>query len=305
MIWPPTGAQVWNIYNRNMYLSGKAQSMQAGLFDSVSMMGTSGDQFRPGMRIERNYFYNGYVVMGAEGGQPDSFGATGSMLDNVLQRFSGTGTDDNRGQPGWGLSLVSGAAGVKVERNIVTGAQSAAGSSAFLFDTTNWLCYAHTFKGATRDNTVQNNIFDSGTGATTVDVLDGVKDESTPGCAGWNFAGVKRNKVNNNILINAGGKVWRYVPSGAAVGTTNDTAFSANAMYTSRANAAAAQGWPDANRTLRTYMLSNGVTVTSADGFPEYFDKATKMRRGQWPAAWTSKALVNYTRAGFNVTPLP
>ena len=50
MAWPPSGAQTWDMYNRNMYISNETNSMQSGLFDSVSMMGASGDQFRPGVR---------------------------------------------------------------------------------------------------------------------------------------------------------------------------------------------------------------------------------------------------------------
>ena len=46
------------------------------------------------------------------------------------------------------------------------------------------------------------------------------------------------------------------------------------------------------------------VTVTSVDGFPEYFNAATQMRRGQWKAEWTGKAIVNHFRSGFGVAPL-
>ncbi|MEY2890921.1 MAG: hypothetical protein RJA98_829, partial [Pseudomonadota bacterium] len=70
MAWPPTSADGWDMFNRNLYLSGKTNSMESGLFDSVSMLGASGDQFRPGMRSERNFYYQGYVLMGAQGGKP-------------------------------------------------------------------------------------------------------------------------------------------------------------------------------------------------------------------------------------------
>lgn len=306
--WPPTGTQVWNMYNRNMYLSGHTQSMKSGVFDSVSMLGSSGDQFRPGMQIERNFFYNGYLAMGGDGGHADSYGPTGTLLNNVLQKFSGSGTNDNRGQPGWGMSLVSGAAGVVVEGNIVTNTAltSPYPTYAFALDTTNWLCYSHTFKGATRNNTIQNNIFDSGAAPAAIDVTDGVNDESTPGCAGWTYAGVKGNKVLNNVMVNASGKSWRYLTKGGALGTTNDTQVTANAVYPTRAAAASAQGWPDANRTLRTYLVSKGVNVANnSDGFIEYFGKATQMRKGQWASTWTAKSLVNYTREGFNRPALP
>jgi hypothetical protein len=47
------------------------------------------------------------------------------------------------------------------------------------------------------------------------------------------------------------------------------------------------------------------VAVTSADGFPEYFNEATQMRRGRWEPQWTSKAIVNYFKVGFGMEPLP
>jgi len=94
--WPPTAPLYWDIYNRNMYISGLTDSMTSGLFDSVSLPGTSGDQFRPGMRVENNFFYQGYLLMAAQKGKADELGPTGTMKNNVMQRFIGTNTSDNR-----------------------------------------------------------------------------------------------------------------------------------------------------------------------------------------------------------------
>ena len=124
-------------------------------------------------------------------------------------------------------------------------------------------------------------------------------------CANWQFAGVKQNTVSNNVLISPSGKATSYEATGAAVGTANDTAYSGNKLYASRADAATALGWANPNRTLKTYLQSTGVAVTSVDGFPEYFNVATQLRRGQWRPEWTSKAIVNHVRGGFGVAPLP
>jgi hypothetical protein len=302
--WPPSGTNTWNIYSRNMYLSGEADNMNSALVNSVSLIGASGDQFRQGMRVERNFFYQGYVTMGAHGGYPDAQGATGSMTDNVLQRFKGTGTDDDRGHPGWGLSLTSGAQGVEVARNIVTGVQHAGEGSAFALTALSWYCYAHTFHQATRNNAIHHNIFEA-SNSTAIEVSDGVTGEETLGCANWTSPGVKQNTVANNVLISPRSTAGTYTPVGAAVGTSNDTAYSANSLYTSRTAAAAALSWPNPQRSLKTHLQANNITVKSADGFNEYHALASQMRKGQWMPQLTGKALVNHVRGGFGVVALP
>ena len=300
--WPPAGEQIWNIYNRNLYISGETNSMQSGMFDSVSMIGASGDQFRPGARVERNFFYQGYVGMGAHGGYADSEGATGTIVDNVLQRFVGTGTNDNRGQPGWGFQIGGGAYSVEVAHNIITGAQSAANFYGIQLQPLYQDCDVP-LKYASRSNRVHDNVIDSSKASAAVVVTDGVAATHT--CYNWVFRGVIGNSVYDNVLVNSNLRESVYSPAGAAVGTTTDTVFSRNRMFADRSAAAAALGWTDANRTLKTYMQSRGVVVTSADGFPEYFNVATQQRRGRWRAEWTSTELVNHIRTGFAMTPLP
>lgn len=303
MSWPPSstqpGSPYWDIYNRNMYINGQTAMMQSGFFDSVSMMGTSGDQFRTGMRVERNFFYQGYVAMGASGGHPDTDGPTGTIVDNVLQRFVGTGTTDNRGHPGWGFQLGSGAYQVEVSGNIVTSAQSAPAVYAFQLNPLGWYCYDFSFHYPTRQNKVHDNVFDAAGAAAAVTIEDGVSGEETLGCAHWAYPGVTGNEVARNVMIDSTLKESVYAPKGAAVGTTNDTVFSSNRMFASRTTAAQALGWSAPERTLKTYLLSRGVAVSSADGFPEYFTLATAQRRGQWQPDWTGRALVEYVRTGF------
>jgi len=301
MAWPPSGAQSWDIFNRNLYISGETNSMQSGMFDSVSMIGASGDQFRPGARLERNFFYQGYVGIGAHGGYADSEGPTGTILDNVLQRFVGTGTADNRGQPGWGFQIGGGANSVEVARNIVTGAQHAANSYGVELKPLFQDCNVP-FRYATRSNQIHNNVFDTAKSTAAVGGFDGVLSSQT--CYNWAFPGIRNNSVFDNTLINEKSRESEYLPTGLALGTTSDTAFARNRMFTDRAAAAMALGWTGPNRTLKTYMQSRGVTVTSTDGFPEYFQRATQQRRGQWRPDWTSKELVNHMRTGFAMTPV-
>jgi len=300
--WPPTGAQTWDMFNRNLYINGETNSMQSGLFDSVSMLGASGDQFRTGARVERNFFYQGSVGIGAQGGYADSEGATGTVLDNVLQKFVGTGTNNNLGQPGWGLILGGGAYSVEVARNIVSGAQYRSNVSAMQILPIYQDCN-HPSAFATRSNNIHDNVFDSGTAVAAASSTDGVDPSQT--CFNWTWRGVKSNTVANNVLVNSNPKESEYLPIGAAVGTASDTVFSGNKLFADRTTAAAALGWSGADRTLKTYMLSRGVTVTSADGFPEYFQAATQQRRGRWVADWTSSQLVNHFRTGFAMTGLP
>lgn len=300
MAWPPSGTQIWDMYSRNMYINGQINSLQSGLFDSVSMIGASGDQFRNGFKVERNFFYQGYVAMGAHGGYADAAGATGSMLDNVLQRFTGSGTNDNRGHPGWGLQLGGGAYAVEVARNIVTGAQHPAATFALqlmpLFQDCNV-----PYQYATRSNNIHHNIFDSGSASAAIKVSDG----TTNTCYGLVLPGVRGNVASDNTLINSALLASEYNTVGAAVGTATDTLYQRNRMYADRAQAAAALGWTAPDRTLKTYLIANGVNVTSSDGFPEYFAQATAQRRGQWREEWMARPMVNYIRGGFGMAALP
>ena len=302
--WPPTGRQKWDVFNRNFYLSGECNSMASGVFDTISMIGSSGDQFRCGMRVERNFFYQGYIGLGGHGGYPDSDGPTGTFVDNVLQRFRSSGAIDNRGHPAWGVNLTSGAYKVEVARNIVTCAQHPAAGSAFKLSPLGWYNYCHTFHYPSRDNDIHDNVFDAGGARAAIDVVDGVQPELLAG-SNWKYPGVTKNTVRDNVLINAAGVEWEYAPQGPAVGTQNDTVFEGNKVYASRTKAAAALGWPDPDRTLKTYMQSLGHEVTSSDGFIEFFKEAKQQRKGNWREEYTARALVNYMREGLGMKALP
>jgi hypothetical protein len=294
MPWPPSGAQIWDHFNRNLYINGETDFARSGLFDSVSMLGASGDQFRPGGLVLRNFFYQGYVSLGARGGYPDADGPTGKILDNVLQRFTATGTDMNTGHPGWGIGVSGGSFAVEVARNVVTGAQHPAKWWGVAVSPINQDCYAPA-KLPTRSTRIRGNIVDAGTAQAAINVTDG----TTNPCFGLVLPGVRDTVVSDNVLITDKLREGEFTPVGAAVGTVPDTVFQANKVYPTRAAAALALGFPAPDRTLKTYMQSRGVAVASSDGFPEWFSKATGQRRGQWRPEWTARPLVNYFRDGF------
>ena len=77
------------------------------------------------------------------------------------------------------------------------------------------------------------------------------------------------------------------------------TGTEANREYLTMAAAATAEGWIDANRTLKTYLQALGISVTSSDGLIEYVSIVAGMRRGTWRKDMQAKAIVNYIRQGF------
>lgn len=300
--WPPEEEQTWNIFSRNLYLSGECNHEICGVFDTVSMLGASGDQFRPGMRIERNFFFQGYVTMGASGGYPDSAGSTGAILDNVLLRFKGYGTNDNRGQPGFGMKLTSGANKVEVANNIVTSAYYPGDSTSYGFslDNLSWYCYDHHFKYATRHNLVYDNIFDSGNANSAVTIIDGSGNESDYDCGpALGIAGTLENNLINNILINGNKNISEYVWKPNTDLIQDSTVYVDNRVYKTRSEAGKDLAWVDPDRTLKSYLQSIGVTVESDDGFIEFFNEAIKQRKGYWREEYTARPIVNYFREGF------
>ena len=110
---------------------------------------------------------------------------------------------------------------------------------------------------------------------------------------------VTANSIRDNIITNSKGIEWEYLPKGAAIGTGNDTQFRNNTLYSSREEAATAEGWPSSDRTLKTYLEHIGHSVTSSDGFLEFFMEARQQRKGYWREAYTARNVVNYFREGF------
>tara|TARA_Y100000310_G_scaffold345693_1_gene468362 strand:+ start:12692 stop:15256 length:2565 start_codon:yes stop_codon:yes gene_type:complete len=309
---PDYDSYYYDKYNRNMYLSLEIDNMESGLFDSISLVGASPDQFRNGMRIERNFFYQGSIVLGANGGYPDEDGPTGSFVDNIVQRFNADGRAKKLGgQSGGGLILASGANQVEVARNILTSVQHKPKNdktSAFTIRALAWEC-CQTFYYATRNNNIHDNIFDnvydsSSDTLSAIKIEDGIA-ENKRGDLGWSDPGIKNNIIQNNVLINLNKEEWRYVPIGDAVEVNSqDTQFIDNTLYSSRDEAGDALDWEDPDRSLKTYLESIGVDVTSDDGYMEFFDESIQQRKGYWREEFTARPLVNYMREGFGMDEL-
>jgi hypothetical protein len=304
--WPPSGTNGWDPYDRNMYISGVVDPTASTFVDSISMLGTSGDQFRGGRKVERSFFYQGYVNMGGFNGAyaatPEL--STGSFVDNVMQVFVSTGADDNRGHPGWGLTLGGGAQHVEVARNVFSAAaqqHNLAQSFAFVPSMTDCITGETYLRGPNEGNQVHDNVFDSADADAAIVIAEGVNNDP---CYQWTFPSTTGNTISNNTIVNSNNRAWLYQPDATAAGTATDTVFTNNPVYPTRAAAAAARGWTAPDRTLKTYLESHGVTVTSPDGFPEYFKAATTMRKGAWDPRWTARPLVNHVRTGFGMTPL-
>jgi hypothetical protein len=191
---------------------------------------------------------------------------------------------------------------MEVTRNIITDAQAAANLYGIQLTPLMQDCNV-SFKHATRSNRVHDNVIDSSKASAAVTITDGVSASGV--CYNWAFRGVSGNLISDNVLVNSNLREFEYKPIGGAVGAQSDDTFARNRIFADRSAAAAALGWSGAHRTLKTYMQSRGVAVTSTDGFPEYFAEATKQRRGQWRAEWTSKEIVNHFRSGYGMLPLP
>lgn len=135
--------------------------------------------------------------------------------------------------------------------------------------------------------------------------------------------GITGTTITNNVLIKpAAGAfpisaVFQYGnmnansdPSGTPVYTTtpptSDATLSGNVEYANRAAAAAALGWSLAGASLKTHLQSLGVTVSTFDGFDEYFSIVTgsgnptvdAMRYGRWDDRLLGRQMGNHVRAG-------
>jgi hypothetical protein len=123
------GSWVWNDFGRNFYISGRADNLDCLIINNTSLLGGSGDQVRCGMRVEQNFFYQGYFMTGAAGGYPPDVTASGSLIDNVLQRYKST-VSSSTAHPGWGFLIGGGAYGVDATRNIFTIAQDSSADTS-------------------------------------------------------------------------------------------------------------------------------------------------------------------------------
>jgi hypothetical protein len=98
----------------------------------------------------------------------------------------------------------------------------------------------------------------------------------------------------------------QWLQSGGRCGRNDQRhVYTGHKIYPSLDAAATALGWTNPNRTLKTYLVANGVSVRSPAGFPEYFALATGLRRGLRQPKWSGTAINNHVRTGFGLTALP
>jgi hypothetical protein len=258
------------------------------------------------------------------------------------------GSSDVRAQPGYGYALQGASFGAVVEGNIITnatleddlGSSSGVGLNYGLSFVPEPLKYPDGVVHTHRNNTIRDNIVYRTTvgvslqgdwAGATGDVLEDnvfASDSTTiDSASATNLSGADQLTVQSNRFYSAGA-----LPSASWIGSGNtSSAFS---------GAAAAEGWPDPDRTLERYVQevlgltlldwSDDPYLTGADagtaydptGLKTFMAVATRMRRGGtvgvptsgkpswtadygWDERFTGKAVVNWIRAGFGRDALP
>jgi hypothetical protein len=233
----------------------------------------------------------------------DSQPNTGVFRNNVLQLLKNS-VGNPVAHPAWGIMLGHSCQGVSVDGNIVSRAQC--GRAVNDSNPGMWMrsilddaYYAITKK--TQFNTVTDNIFDCGASAQGFSIQDGAADPIYQ----WSAPGFVGNRVVRNVFVrNTSGALvldeGAYGGGNAICDTLVPTTGSeANLSYATIAAAQAARGYLYVDRTLKTYLVALGVSISSDDGVPEYVGLARNMRKGQWRRDLMAKPIVNYIRFGF------
>jgi hypothetical protein len=273
-------------FDRNFYFSGAGSD----LFDSVVLRGGSGEQWRGGGFIQRNFIQAGYLLIADVYDKTVNARQTTVTTDNVLQNVnqSGNHTGNNLIQnPGVRYSLY--------QNNIWTGAAEEATGTAVGVASLATIADPGNTLNQTQYNVIRYNLFSCATGQ-TISLADGVatKNLARPYPA---VPALLNNRITDNDFITTSSLAPSYTPLNFAPATT-DTVTTGNVAWANRAAYATAKGGVDPTRTLKTYLQSLGVTVTSFDGVQEMIDAWATHDRFNWPAAYSAKAICNYIRAG-------
>jgi hypothetical protein len=320
--WPPASTS-WDAFSRNFYQSGTCNHNESWFRNNVSIVGASGDQFRNAPILEGNFFLQGYLATGAHGG--DDQVPTGYVRDNVHQVYYAAGG----AHPGWGFEIRGGIFRAPVMHNIVTdggvsgtytlngmqlaGISTAAQEIQYRTTAENLLCNnVICFTSGSHTGAAMNIRDGLGGGGTTsststsatynpIDAYTGVTYTGTV----WNYPALGVNYWKHNTVIGTfTGGTTRYDPYPGGTGGSDQSIYTETQTFATLAAANAALGTTTTARNLKTYLQARGVTVTSADGVPEYCSVARTLKRGTWRYDWTAKAIVNYFREGFNMPAL-
>jgi hypothetical protein len=264
-----------DIFSRNIYQGGGAM-MGHRYLGIICADGASGMQMRLGGLIEGSLVIEGYWFSGTESNKPVNpwliaSGQSGqsSVVRNNVQlvyayptpRDPDTAERRSSGaaQPGWGYTLQSASFGSLVEGNIISQAMlidelgAAEGALGFgIGVTTKPAAYEDGKTYAQRNNTIRKNIvYRTGAGLQI----------------GGDWSGVKGNIVEGNVFVAK--KAVRN--TAAAVEASKGLTLQNNRFYcdgdfpaesqtgpgnsaTAYRDAAAKEGWPEPNRTLKRYV---------------------------------------------------
>jgi hypothetical protein len=345
------------IYDRNVYQGGGAQ-MGHTYRNIVSADGGSGSpQMRLGGLIENSLIIEGYWFSGTYSIDPvnnwmtanGQAGRSAVVRDNVqlVLQFPSPGDPDSgggsdaRAQFGGGYELTGASFGALVENNIISHAMLAdelgladAASRGHGFklrpdravyeDGNTYTHQRNLFRGNIAWRTNAALQIESDWTGSAGSVLEGNVFVSRIAAtnSSSNIAGTGQLEARNNRFYTAA------LPTGPWVGAGNTLAPSANA--------AAAEGWPDPNRTLKRYVtevlglslldwsddpwVTGGSGAYDPMGLKTFMAVAINMRKGganpapsggkpswtgdyAWDHRYTGEAVVNWIRAGFGLPP--
>lgn len=195
--------------DRNFYMAGEASKDQI-IEDSLVLPGGSGDQFRCGMRAERNYFLPD-VGFSAQNGA--AYGTaqtdTGGVLDNVFERFYYGPFG------GGGFGIYYGAHDVDASYNVVTDAgmasadraaaqaeavalSRAAGGLSFGGQPEGWY---HPQLAPTTGNRTHHNVVINRNGTTSLSASEGVSAVAYLGATATNYVATDGAATWNDLTI--------------------------------------------------------------------------------------------------------
>lgn len=283
---------------RNLYMDGPTT-----VLDCVVLRGPTGEQFRDGVILKRNFIQAGYINFNNNSAKSDDDSFSGLFEDNVQQMVYQQGL-----HTGVGITLGIGARNVEVNRHIITGAQQATsvwgislaaiGSAVDIIGDVVW--------AKTRNNKFKDCIIDAGAG-TPVQLTDGVR--VTSGAVAQPqavYPMLTDNHFEDTVFISSSANPNSVYTALTEAPTTNTTTTFTNCeRFANRAAAASAKGYTNTERTVATYAADVlGLNVRSVDGVHEMVQIAKTMSQQNWPANMQSKALVNYVRAGWGKSAL-
>jgi hypothetical protein len=270
-----------DIYSRNIYQGGGAK-LGHTYRNMISADGASGGpQMRLGGTMENSLVIEGYWFSGTHSNSPKNSwlladglkGSSALVRNNVQLVFAYPtavdpdthGASDSRAQPGWGYALQGASFGATIEGNIISGAMIAdeLGAPNKAIRGFKLGLGSHDYGGgpvAQADNVLQNNI------AYRVKVGLSIGGDAT---------GVAKLQVKNNVFA-----ATKAVSSDATnldkqsqLLVDNNRFYSdetpaaapwlgANNVQKKLAEAAATEGWPDPDRTLKRYVVEElGLTL--------------------------------------------